>query len=156
MDAEKKPYVHLVDGGVADNLGLRALLERVIASGSILTNLKAANLEQVRKIAFIIVNAETEIDNKWDQSGTIPPFAAMFDSYSSIAIFRYNIETVALLRESFKRWTDEIREGTLSGRADLHGPRLLRGHRVLRRGSQVRRPEGPGRTDLLQAPAHFL
>ena len=111
MDAEKKPYVHLVDGGVADNLGLRALLERVIASGSILTNLKAANLEQVRKIAIVIVNAETEIDNKWDKSGTIPPFAAMFDSYSSIAIFRYNIETVALLRESFKRWTDEIRQG---------------------------------------------
>ena len=111
MDSEKKPYVHLVDGGVADNLGLRALLERVIASGSILTNLKAANLEQVRKIAIVIVNAETEIDNKWDKSGTIPPFAAMFDSYSSIAIFRYNIETVALLRESFKRWTDEIRKG---------------------------------------------
>ena len=111
MDAERKPYVHLVDGGVADNLGLRALLERVIASGSILTNLKAANLEQVRKIAIVIVNAETEIDNKWDKSGTIPPFAAMFDSYSSIAIFRYNIETVALLRESFKRWTDEIRKG---------------------------------------------
>jgi NTE family protein len=35
----------------------------------------------------------------------------MFDSYSSIAAFRYNIETVAVLRESFKRWTDEIRKG---------------------------------------------
>ena len=111
MDSERKPYIHLVDGGVADNLGLRALLERVIASGNIMNNLKAAKLERVGKIAFIIVNAETEIDNKWDQSGTIPPFAAMFDSYSSIAITRYNIETVALLRESFARWTDEIRKG---------------------------------------------
>jgi NTE family protein len=111
LDSEKKPYIHLVDGGVADNLGLRALLERVIASGNIMTNLKAANLEQVRKIAFIIVNAETEIDTKWDHSATVPPFAAMFDSYSSIAIFRYNIETVALLREGFKQWTDEIRKG---------------------------------------------
>jgi NTE family protein len=111
MDSARKPYIHLVDGGVADNLGLRALLERIIASGSILNNLKAAGLEQVRKIAFVLVNAETEIDNKWDRSGSIPPFGAMFDSYSSIAIFRYNIETVALLRESFARWTDEIRKG---------------------------------------------
>lgn len=111
MDSERKPFIHLVDGGVADNLGLRALLERVIASGNIMTNLKNADLAQVRKIAFIIVNAETEIDNKWDQSGTVPPFAAMFDSYSSIAITRYNIETVALLRESFNRWSDEIRKG---------------------------------------------
>ena len=111
MDSERKPYVHLVDGGVADNLGLRALLERVIASGNIMTNLKAGGLEQVRKIAFIMVNAETEIDTKWDRAETIPPFAAMFDSYSSIAISRYNVETVALLRESFNRWTDEIRKG---------------------------------------------
>ena len=111
LDSERKPHLHLVDGGVADNLGLRALLERVIASGNIMTNLKAAGLAQVHKIAFILVNAETEIDNKWDRSGSIPPFAAMFDSYSSIAISRYNIETVALLREGFARWTDEIRKG---------------------------------------------
>jgi NTE family protein len=111
MDSERKPYIHLVDGGVADNLGLRALLERVIASGNIMTNLKAAKLEQVHKIAIVLVNAETEINPKWDQFGSIPPFVAMLDSYSSIAISRYNIETVALLRESFARWTDEIRKG---------------------------------------------
>jgi hypothetical protein len=70
---------------VADNLGLRALLERVIASGNIMTNLKAGNLEQVRKIAFVLVNAETEINPQWDQFGSIPPFAAMIDSYSSIS-----------------------------------------------------------------------
>jgi len=35
----------------------------------------------------------------------------MLDSYSSIAIERYNRETVALLVESFPRWADEIRRG---------------------------------------------
>jgi NTE family protein len=111
MDSTRKPYIHLVDGGVADNLGLRAVLERVIASGNIMTNLKAAGMEQVHKIVFLMVNAETEIDPKWDRSDIIPPFAAMLDSYSSIAITRYNTETVALLRESFSRWTDQIRKG---------------------------------------------
>jgi len=36
LDSQKKPYIHLVDGGVADNLGLRAVLDRVIARGSVL------------------------------------------------------------------------------------------------------------------------
>ena len=27
LDSQKKPYIHLVDGGVADNLGLRAVLD---------------------------------------------------------------------------------------------------------------------------------
>jgi len=33
LDSKKKPFIHLVDGGVADNLGLRAVLERVTLLG---------------------------------------------------------------------------------------------------------------------------
>ena len=111
LDAAKKPYLHLVDGGVADNLGLRAVLERVTAQGNVYDTLKIAGLEKVHKIIFIVVNAETEIDTRWDRMGSIPPFGAMVDSYSSIAISRYNVETIALLRESFSRWTEDIRNG---------------------------------------------
>ena len=111
LDSERKPYLHLVDGGVADNLGLRAVLERVTAQGGVYDTLKAGGLEKIHKMIFIVVNAETEIDDRWDRSGSIPPFGAMVDSYSSIAISRYNVETIALLRESFPRWTEDVRNG---------------------------------------------
>ncbi|MBI5582265.1 MAG: patatin-like phospholipase family protein [Deltaproteobacteria bacterium] len=111
LDSERKPYLHLVDGGVADNLGLRAVLERVTAQGNVYDTLKAGGLEKIHKVIFIVVNAETEIDTRWDKMGSIPPFGAMVDSYSSIAISRYNVETIALLRESFSRWAEEIRAG---------------------------------------------
>jgi NTE family protein len=111
LDSQKKPYLHLVDGGVADNLGLRALLERVTLMGDVWTTLKHAHLENVNKIVFVVVNAETAIDDKWDRWEKIPPFGAMLSSYSSIGISRYNTETVALLRESFARWAEEIRKG---------------------------------------------
>jgi len=35
----------------------------------------------------------------------------MLKSYSSTAITRYNFETVMLLRESFARWTEDLRRG---------------------------------------------
>ncbi len=111
LDSKQKPYIHLVDGGVADNLGLRAVLERVTLMGDPWTTLKANGMENVHKIVFVVVNAETEIDDKWDRREKVPPFVAMLDSYSSIAIERYNRETVALLSESFGRWADEIRRG---------------------------------------------
>jgi NTE family protein len=57
------------------------------------------------------VNAEKKIDDHWDKIEYVPPFSAMLSNYSSIAIARYNRETVALLQESFERWTREIREG---------------------------------------------
>ena len=111
MDSEKKPYIHLVDGGVADNLGLRAALERVTLAGSPWATLKANGMENVHKIVFLVVNAETEINDQWDRWSAIPPFRAMLESYSSIGIERYNMETVALLSESFPRWAEEIRKG---------------------------------------------
>lgn len=111
LDSQKKPYIHLVDGGVADNLGLRAVLERVTLMGDPWTTLKYANLENVHKIVFVVVNAETEIDTKWDRFEKNPPFGIKLASYSSIAIARYNTDTMALLSESFNRWADEIRRG---------------------------------------------
>jgi NTE family protein len=111
LDSEKKPYIHLVDGGVADNLGLRAALERVTLMGSPWTTLKYAKMENVHKIVFVVVNAETETSDKWDRWEKVPPFGAMLESYSSIGIERYNMETVALLSESFSRWAEEIRKG---------------------------------------------
>lgn len=111
LDSEKKPYIHLVDGGVADNLGLRVALERVTLLGDPWKTLQYANMENVHKIVFVVVNAETASSDKWDRWPKVPPFAAMLDSFSSISIERYNMETVALLSESFSRWAEEIRQG---------------------------------------------
>ena len=122
LDAKEKPYLHLVDGGVADNLGLRVLVERVTLLGDAWKALQAGGLADVHKFVVIIVNAETEIDTKWDRQEFIPPFAAMLDSYSSIAISRYNIETVALFREMMPRWAEEIRRGRCGSGEISSGP----------------------------------
>ena len=115
LDSKKKPYIHLIDGGVADNLGLRAILDRVILRGSIWQAIKGTPRENVRKVVMIVVNAETETDSKWDRIEAIPPFGAMLSAYSSIAIERYNQETLALLKESVKSWAAEIRTQRCKG-----------------------------------------
>ncbi len=116
LDSQKNPYIHLVDGGVADNLGLRALLDRVIARGSVWEYIKGTPIENVNKIVFIIVNAETAPDTKWSKSARNPPFGAMLSSYSTIAIERYNEETIALLKENVGLWADEIKTQRCTGR----------------------------------------
>jgi NTE family protein len=117
LDSEKKPYIHLLDGGVADNLGLRAILDRTLARGSVWEFFKGTPLENVHKVIFLVVNAETETDTKWDRSEVIPPFGAMFSSYASIAIERYNQETIALLKENVKSWADEVKAQRCKGGA---------------------------------------
>lgn len=117
LDSQKKPYIHLVDGGVSDNLGLRAVLDRVIARGSVWETIKGTPMEKVHKVVFIVVNAETQPDTKWDRSEGIPGIGAMMSAYSSIGIERYNQETIALLKESVKSWADEIKTGRCKGGA---------------------------------------
>ena len=111
LNPEKKAYFHLIDGGVADNLGLRAVEETVDAVGDIWKVMQLTGREKVRKIVFIIVNAETKIESAWDEVEFMPPLAAMLSNYSTIAIVRYNRETMAVLQESFSRWTYQIRTG---------------------------------------------
>lgn len=109
LNSGKKPYLHLLDGGISDNLGLRAILERIIFRGDYWKTVKGTHHENVHKVVFVVVNAETQPDSFWDGVEEPPAFAAMLDSYSTIAIERYNIETLALLKESMKTWTEQVR-----------------------------------------------
>jgi NTE family protein len=111
LDRDKKKYIHLVDGGVADNLGIRAALDRVLVTGNVWTTLKAARQENVHKVAFIVVNAETAADDKWYVTASLPGFGALISSYSTIAITRYNFETIMLLQESFEGWKRDVQQG---------------------------------------------
>jgi NTE family protein len=115
LDSKKKPYIHLVDGGIADNLGLRAVLERVIVGDGVWELMKGTSKEKTNKVLFIVVNAETETDSTWDTIRKIPPLSAVLSSYTSISIERYNEETIALLKESVKSWADEIKTKRCGG-----------------------------------------
>lgn len=115
LDAKKMKYIHLVDGGVSDNLGLRTALDKTLIRGDFWSTMKFYELENTHKVVFIIVNAETEVDNKLSLFDKLPGFGAMLNSYSSIAITRYNFETVMLLKESFNRWTREVQENRCAG-----------------------------------------
>ena len=111
LDSRKKKYIHLLDGGIADNLGLRALMDRImLREKNLAESIQSSPLEHTKKFVFIIVNAETEPDSIWNKTDAIPTIGTMIGSYSTIAIQRYNVETLALLKESIKGWSDKIRE----------------------------------------------
>jgi NTE family protein len=108
LDAEKRPFIHLMDGGVADNLGLRAALDAVLALGNIWSTLKFQGREDVRKIVLVVVNAEKKVPEGRYLSGKVPSFGATMDSFSTVMIERYNYDTIMLLRDAFRGWTEEI------------------------------------------------
>jgi len=109
MDAQKRPYIHLLDGGIADNLGFRAAVDQMNVRGDIWPSLQYLGWENTRKVVFILVNAETEPDSQPDQVERTLRSGRVLKSATHIPMSRYNFETVELVKEYFQQWEEEIR-----------------------------------------------
>ncbi len=70
-DPERR-YVHLLDGGLSDNLGLRGPYQAVTTTDSAWSILKQANLSQLDRLMVIAANAKTTKHNDWDKTSTPP------------------------------------------------------------------------------------
>ena len=57
LDAAGRPYVHLLDGGLADNVGIRGMLETFAVVGDVEKTLGVLGVKKVRKLVFLVVNA---------------------------------------------------------------------------------------------------
>ncbi len=103
-DREARPYLHLFDGGLADNLGLRALLDGVLRYDGITKTLQVMGMEQTRTVVVILVNAETALDVDSSQHLETPTFLASVNAATSVPLSRYSFETVALMKDRLKEW----------------------------------------------------
>jgi NTE family protein len=115
LDAEKRPYVHLVDGGLNDNLGIRRLLDRLVASGSLSAAFRDAAPGSIRKVVLIAVNAERDLGERIDQTDRVPTTRQVVDTLLFGAGGQITQVTLAIMSDDRERWRRELSEqrGTL-------------------------------------------
>ncbi|MEN8779568.1 MAG: patatin-like phospholipase family protein [Desulfobacterales bacterium] len=109
-DSEVKPFIHLLDGGIADNLGIRGVTEIMSVRG-VQEGFGDLGIVDTKRIAFIIVNAETRKINEWGLLGGLPGLLDTIGITSSIMIKRYNYETLHLLRDFLKEEREKVKRG---------------------------------------------
>ena len=113
-DAEKRKYIHLVDGGVADNLGLRVLIDRVEALNE--QKFKRLANESIKNILVVLVNAQVNPERLIEDSSGSPSVAATMDAVSSAQFDSYNRETLDRLRNLLAELEQHAREADLPTR----------------------------------------
>lgn len=101
-DVDQRPYIHLVDGGISDNLGLRVVIE-------LLDNFKEQVYGSIassppKNIVIVLVNAEARPDRIIEQTAAKPSVGATIGAVSNAQIARYNLET----RLNLKAKLDEM------------------------------------------------
>lgn len=109
LDVEKRPYIHLLDGGLSDNMALRGILEGAAVAGGLEQIIKNAGIQKIKKLVFIAVNAETSPDVREYRSDHIPIPSRVFSALVDIPINRYSSDTLLLMRMGVEKWQERLR-----------------------------------------------
>jgi len=103
-DSVHRPFIHLVDGGVSDNLGLRGVLDILETFEALHSLGEATPLDDVRRIAIFVVNSRSSPRLTWDEAERAPGTVALLIRTTGVPIDAYSSDTVELLRDIQARW----------------------------------------------------
>lgn len=104
-DGARRPYLHVVDGGVADNLALRGVLDVLEALEADYAAGRATPLAGVQRIAVFVVNSLSQPATHWDRSVEAPGAFSILLQATGVPIDHYSFEAIELLRDTQARWS---------------------------------------------------
>jgi NTE family protein len=110
LDSTKRPYVHLLDGGLSDNIGMRAVLENTAYIGDLESTFRSLGAKQIKKLVYLIVSAETTPDPAQYMLNEIPGLMRVSRALVDIPINRYSLDTTELMRQAVSQWRQELRQ----------------------------------------------
>jgi NTE family protein len=110
----ERQFIHLVDGGLSDNLGTRRITDYVAQSGGIgavLHALRQSNSESdplPQHIVFIAINSERQGPLPIDQRGEVPTMREVADAIINGGLGRMSRETGLVFNEAVEQWRTEL------------------------------------------------
>ena len=119
QNSQDRPYIHLVDGGVADNLGVRGVLEALEELSASAAFRGEIGFGVIRRIVLIVVDAHSSPRTDWDRRESPPGFVIQLLQSAGVPIERYAFETIETMKDRAEivKWRREL----LVARARLAG-----------------------------------
>jgi NTE family protein len=114
-DSVHHPYIHLVDGGVSDNVGMRGVIDALNFLEALRDAGLPSPLDHVHRIVVFIVNSLSSRPTNWDESENGPGTVDVLLKAAGVPIDHYSYEAVELLKDISARWEKERRIRELAG-----------------------------------------
>jgi NTE family protein len=96
-DDRRLPYLHLMDGGLADNIGLRPIEAAYQRSSGFIRQL--VNEGKIQTFVVIVVNAHTADKDEISKEESSPGLMTVASKTASIAMENYSIATIETMKE---------------------------------------------------------
>ena len=110
LDAKKRPYIHLLDGGLSDNVGMRSVLETTALVGDLESTFQMLGAKHIRKLVYLMVSAETAPDITQYTLNEIPGLSRVSRALIDIPINRYSMDTMQLMNRAIQQWRVQLRQ----------------------------------------------
>lgn len=107
-DKNRRKYIHFVDGGITDNMGLRAMYDVVSASGGSKALLSRIHRKPPETTVVISIDASTEKIDQMDTTLKAPSMAHAMGAVTDVQLHRYNTATIELVETTFRQWAHEL------------------------------------------------
>lgn len=104
LNRKEREYIHLLDGGVADNIGLRGPLVAVRSNDLSWSLPNKINLGKIKKLVVIVVDARTDPKTEINKSPGGPGLTTILDIIASVPMGNYSFDTVQELLDTFNQW----------------------------------------------------
>lgn len=98
---KQRPYLHLLDGGVSDNIGLRGPLQAILSNDPQWSILNKINNGEIKKLVVITVDARSQPDVQYDQKSSPPGTFTVLSTIATVPLDNYSQDTIELLRKEF-------------------------------------------------------
>ena len=144
QNSKERPFIHLVDGGLTDNLGLSSLTDIYDVMGQEKIYRKALE-SGLKRIVVINVNAQNEVTSEIDQSADVPGVTDVVNTIINVPIDRNTQITLRRFREFAEQWNKNMRKIPAPDRVELHFVSL----------SLKDLPESPLRKEVLNISTSF-
>lgn len=93
-----RPFLHLVDGGVSDNIGLRGPIDAIASTDPSWSVLRRINLQRVEKLVVIAVNAATGPKTGRDAKPDVPGLVDVVTTAATVPLDNYSFDTIEQLQ----------------------------------------------------------
>ena len=111
LDSDNYPFLHLYDGGLTDNLGIRPGLNRIAIIDDSWGLVKSRGLGHIKRFAFIVVNAQSESKKHFSKFPLPVPLLDSIMGATSIPLNEYTFESLVTLSVSLKKFSEDIIKG---------------------------------------------
>jgi NTE family protein len=101
-------WIHLMDGGISDNLALRVLLNDMLLLDTSMDRF-AAGLLPVRRILVISVDGQSAPNPNWPRQRIVSGLGQIISAVTSAQIGAYNVETLIAVQSTVDDLVDKLR-----------------------------------------------